>query len=628
MMRALLLIVPFVLCACPNKPKVVSKDPVVVTGSVQLVEAPLSTMPTVFTVAGVKIVLDGEFTNVSETDDSGAFRFEGVPAGKYTVRASYGDFTREGEVTTSIDAPAGQTVAVPQLTLTPAGAIKGRATLGGKQTGNLGVRVSIDGTDLVTTTDDAGNFYLARVPVGSYRVRLEKSDFGGRTKRGVDVKFQETTDMGTLDITAGVFADFNNPPTFDNPTIAMTRYQRAPMTALDPLPLDIAGTEVARFDTVQLSAPATDLDGDRLTFFWSVSAGTLDHTDSDTVLWTVNDDAALSATVTVRVVDERSASAYLSADLTVVDAQTLSGRIVGDHAIYAYRRFSGTWRVLDYTFTTKALAAVGDFASLDDPLVAKVGDYYVATPFNDGDRQVFAWKAGDMPAARTVDGDAASRGLPMLTRYARLKTVAGKTAVIAYDPAADTSAPLFDCGSQSCGDLAATHGDFVVTVLRSPDGTMNTLFGYDAQKAVLQSFVASGAVGDRIRTDGVAVVNTDVPPGFGRSQRNAIDRSRFPAGAAAQVYVGFYDVFVGAYDGRFVGFTEQEYRVVYAPEKAYLYDVLKNQKLQVDTNDAYAYDDVPDLGAGRALIRRYTHNDWLKDNGRTHYQLCTFGLPP
>jgi hypothetical protein len=508
--------------------------------------------------------------------------------------------------------------------LTPAGAITGRATLGGKQAGNVGIRVSIDGTDLVTTTDDAGVFYLARVPVGVYRVRVEKSDFGGRTLRGVEVKFQETTDMGTLDIIAGIFADFNNPPVFKNGALVLTRYQKAPDTALDPLPLDISGSEVARFDTVKIEAPAEDLDGDRLTYFWSVTAGTLDRTDADTVLWTVNDDLALSATITARVVDERSAAAYLSTDLTIVDAQAMSGRFVGNHAVYSYRRFSGKWRVLEYDLDSKALDAVGDFVSLDDPQVAKVGEYYTATPFIEGDRALYFWKKGETPAARTVDGT--GRGLPAGDRYVRSKTIASKTVVIAYDPAANVSAPLFDCGGQSCGELAATKGDFVVTVLRSPDNTTNTITGFNAATTVKQSFVASGSVGSRIRTDGSSIVNTDVAPGFGRSERNAIVRSRFPIGAGSDVYFGFYDVFVGAFDGRYVGFTEQAYRVVYAPEEAFLFDTVKNQKLAIDENDGYAYDEVMDLGASRVLVRRYTKNDWLHDDQRTHFELATRGL--
>ncbi|MCC6806018.1 MAG: carboxypeptidase regulatory-like domain-containing protein [Deltaproteobacteria bacterium] len=620
-MRALACISLTLLAACPPGTKPPPKDPVIVTGAVDLLEAPLSPTPRRFTVAGVKVVLEGEFTNVSETDDTGAYRFEGMPPGKYTVRASYGDFTREGEVTASLEAASGTNVDAPPLTLTPAGAITGRATLGGKQMGNLGIRVSVDGTDLVTTTDDAGKFYLARVPVGSYRIRVEKSDFGGRTMRGVDVKFEETTDIGTLDIIAGIFSDFNNPPVFTNGALVMKRYQRAPGTVLDPLPLDIGGSEIARHDSLKLDAPATDLDGDRLTYFWSVTAGVLDRTDGESVLWTVNDDTALAATITARVVDERSASAYLTADFTIVDAQTLSGRLVGDHAVYAYRRFSGKWRVLDYNLTTSVLDAVGDLTSLDDPQVAKVGAHYIASPFNNGDRQIFAWQKGETPAARTVDGE--GRGLPLGTRYIRAKTETGKMRVVSYDPAAQTTGPLFDCGSAGCGELVATRGDFAVTLLRTADDFVNTVVGFNAATSTKQTLALSSAVGTDVRTDGGAIVHADVPPGFGRSQRNAIVRERFPNGAGGDVYFGFYDVFVGAFDGRFVGFTEQEYRVVYAPEKAFLYDTTKNQKLPIDENEDYAYDAVLDLGAGKVLVRRYTRNDWLDDEQRTHFELCT-----
>lgn len=607
------------LCACPPPVTGLPKDPVVISGVVDLLQAPSSLMPVRFTLAGVKVVLEGEFTNVTETDETGAYTFAGVPPGRYTVRASFGEFTREGEVTTAIEPVSGESVTAPPLTLTPAGALKGRATLGGKPSGNLGIRVSIDGTDLVTTTDDSGRFSLARVPTGTYRVRVEKSDFGGRTLRGVELKFSETTDMGTLDIMQGVFSDFNNPPTFTFPSIQMTRYQATPGSTLTPLPLDIGGTEVARFDTLRLDAPATDLDGDRLTYFWSVSAGTLDRTDVESVLWTVNDDVALSATITVRVVDERSASAYQSADLQIIDAQAMSGRFVGTHAVYSYRRFSGRWRVLDFDFATGALAVVGDLSSLDDPRVAKIGDFYAASPFVDGDRALFFWQNGQTPAARVVDGS--GRGLPMSNKYARSKNVGGKTRVIAYDPATDSSADLFDCGSASCGDLVTTRGDFVVTVARSADQFTSTIVGYDAATADKQSFVSANGVGEFVRTDGVSIVHSDAPPGFGRSSRNSIVRSRFPMGGGGGVYFGFYDVFVGAFDGRFIGFTEQEYRVVYAPEVAYLYDTDTNTKSRIDPHQGFAYDQVCDMAGGRVMVRRYSRNDWLRDDQRTHFEL-------
>jgi hypothetical protein len=607
------------LCACPGPVIDTPKEPVVISGMVELLEAPSSLTPTRFTLAGVKVVLEGEFTNVTETDETGSYAFAGVPPGRYTLRASFGEFTREGEVTTAIEPVSGENLSAPTLTLTPAGGLKGRATLGGKQSGNLGIRVSIDGTDLVTTTDDAGRFSLARVPVGSYRVRVEKSDFGGRTLRGVEVKFSETVDMGTLDITQGVFSDFNNPPAFSFPAIQVTRYQVTPGSSLTPLPLDIGGTEVARFDTLRLDAPATDLDGDRLTYFWSVTAGTLDRTDVDSVLWTVDDDAALSATITVRVVDERSASAYQSADLQIIDAQAMSGRFVGTHAVYSYRRFSGKWRVLDFDFATGTLTAVGELSSLDDPRVAKVGDFYVASPFVDGDRALFFWQQGQTPAARTVDGS--GRGLPLGNKYARTKNVGGKTRIIAYDPATNASADLFDCGSATCGELMTTRDDFVVTLARSADQLTSTIVGYNAATAEKQSFVSANGVGDLVRTDGVSIVHSDAPPGFGRSSRNSIVRSRFPTGGGGDVYLGLYDVFVGGFDGRYVGFTEQEYRVVYAPEVAYLYDTDTNTKSRIDPHEGFAYDQVCDLAGGRVMVRRYSRNDWLRDDQRTHFEL-------
>ena len=84
-----------VACKLPQAPS--NSRPGNVSGTVELVQGDAR-----FTQAGVKVVLEGLYTNVTQSDELGAYRFEGVPAGKYTLRASYGEFTREGEVSSSI----------------------------------------------------------------------------------------------------------------------------------------------------------------------------------------------------------------------------------------------------------------------------------------------------------------------------------------------------------------------------------------------------------------------------------------------------------------------------------------------------------------------------------------------
>ncbi len=617
------------LCICSCKlpePPTEPLGPANLSGKVELVSSPLVGEATRFTRPGVKIILEGLYTNVTQTDADGAYRFEGVPPGRYTLRASFGEFTREGEVSAPIEALPDSEITAPALALTPAGAIAGRARLGGREEGNLGIRVSVDGTDIVTTTDDSGAFVLNRVPLGSHRVRVEKPDYGGRTKRGIEVHFAETTLLEPLDIQLGIFSDFNNPPEFWASEIVVIPGQIRPETLLQPLPLDLGPEEVARFDTVRLEAWAEDKDGDRLTYFWSVTAGSLDRTDAPEVLWTVDDADALAATVTVRVVDERSGAAYLSRQLTIVNVQALSARMSPGHITYSYRPFSGTWRVLDYSMSSRMATRVGELDSLDDPKPMRLGERYAATPFTDGERGFVVWTKGEAPAAKAFAGTGAIE--PVAERAVRMEMVDGMTRARIYDPAGDSVKALFDCGMESCGEIATIGDDKLIISITRDAGDEVIVHGHDVSSGASFRFVRSANTGGRIRSDGKHLAFSNVPPGYERGLRNDILRATLPHGATTELYAGLYEVFLGAYDGRYVGFTEQEYRVVYSPEKAYVWDAGRNIKTNLDPAESFAHDEVLGFGHGQVVVRRYPRADWLEDEQRTHYELCIRQLPP
>lgn len=129
------------------------------------------------------------------TDDSGAWRLEGVPAGTYTVRVSNGATWETASVTgvsVTLD-DGGKTVTVPEIRLRVArGAISGTFLLAGAAS-SAGVIVTLQGTGFATVTDAAGAFALSGVPVGTYVVVAEKPDWQGAAVPGQAVTLGAAT---------------------------------------------------------------------------------------------------------------------------------------------------------------------------------------------------------------------------------------------------------------------------------------------------------------------------------------------------------------------------------------------------------------------------------------------------
>ena len=91
----------------------------------------------------------------------------------------------------------------PLPTRIPVGHIRGRITLDGNASGNLGFIVFIAGTSFMAVTDDAGNFSIIDVPVGSdYLIVVMKGD-KTRKVQVADVTAGETTTVESIDLTAG-----------------------------------------------------------------------------------------------------------------------------------------------------------------------------------------------------------------------------------------------------------------------------------------------------------------------------------------------------------------------------------------------------------------------------------------
>jgi hypothetical protein len=576
------------------------------------------------TPVAIQVSVTGAITQTITADTTGHYRFSALPVGHYVVSATAPSM-RETEADVGVDLAAGAQVSAPDLTLTPAGTVTGRITISGQSSGNGGITVTLDGTDLAVATDDSGAFALSRVAVGTYRLQAQKIAVGGRSLRNLVVAYAHTSDIGTLDITPGISADFNHPPGFTVTAIGATPYCVQPGSTPVPLPLNLPAGEVARYDTVVLSAPSQDPDGDAITYFWTVTAGTLDRTDQDTVSWTVDSQAAASATVAVRIVDERSASNQLTTQMSIVDAQALSADATDTDVVYAYRVFSSDFHILQLDFASGAVSDLAQVSSLSDPTPQHVGDFIHIVTDADGSPHHFFFRPGDAPSERSPGGN--ERGLSAGGLLVQSQG-GGATVGWGYDPASDSARQLFTCGSAGCGSVAGARGSVAAFVERDVTNTINL---FDVASGALLTSSAPGDVGDTLLVSPGSVIYSDVAPGNGRTARNNVDQLIVGAGTSTQLYAGLYDVFVGGYDGDLFGFTEQPYREVYAPETAFLFRRSTLTKSSVDTADAvanvFAYDEIPGIASGRVILRRYPRADWLRDANLTHYQLVQEPAP-
>ncbi|MDR1249074.1 MAG: carboxypeptidase regulatory-like domain-containing protein [Treponema sp.] len=111
------------------------------------------------------------------TGANGAYAFDGIAPGTYTIYASSRD-SSEGAVTTNITVTAGSRAVAADLQLTPVGSLAGRIKVKGGETGNVGFLVFIAGASYMAMTNDAGNFTISGIPAGNgYEVVIMKGSY-------------------------------------------------------------------------------------------------------------------------------------------------------------------------------------------------------------------------------------------------------------------------------------------------------------------------------------------------------------------------------------------------------------------------------------------------------------------
>lgn len=121
------------------------------------------------------------------------------------------------------------------------GIIEGKATLDGAAAGNAGVAISVAGTVLTATTDDAGAYKIEGVTAGQYTVEAKKDGYdskplvgivveAGKTLSGQDINLTKIVPPAPEGVTAPVPADAPAAPGAPVPAVAPA----APVPAAPP----------------------------------------------------------------------------------------------------------------------------------------------------------------------------------------------------------------------------------------------------------------------------------------------------------------------------------------------------------------------------------------------------------
>ncbi len=168
MTRAVQVLCAMILASCPFFPD----DPEITAGSIagfarySAQEDHSGITVSAEPQSGVNSVSSRRIAGYAATDGDGAYSLGDLEAGTYTLYASSPD-SIEQAVTTAVVVEAGRVVSAADLNLTPTGSIRGRATLAGATSGNLGILAFLAGTSYSAMTDDAGDYRFDRVPAGS-----------------------------------------------------------------------------------------------------------------------------------------------------------------------------------------------------------------------------------------------------------------------------------------------------------------------------------------------------------------------------------------------------------------------------------------------------------------------------
>jgi hypothetical protein len=132
-------------------------------------------------------------TNVDTTDATGFYILQSIPAGDYRIITAAPDFAPD---TSAVSVSSGVTVTKHIALAATIGAISGTITWRGPNTPISGAVVHTNPASSIDTSNANGNYFLSRVPLGSYSVIAEA--------QGYDMDSTQAIVSTEVPVTAGV----------------------------------------------------------------------------------------------------------------------------------------------------------------------------------------------------------------------------------------------------------------------------------------------------------------------------------------------------------------------------------------------------------------------------------------
>ena len=145
--------------------------------------------------SGATVTLDGTDQD-TVTDASGAFQFDAVAPGTYTVTASLAGYGTQSS--SPFQVMAGQPTVVPPITLQlGTGSLSGLALLDGQDV-HAGIVILIEGTSYATVTAANGAWSISGVEAGNYAVRARYDGYDDALVSDQDVQIGQVTTVPNL----------------------------------------------------------------------------------------------------------------------------------------------------------------------------------------------------------------------------------------------------------------------------------------------------------------------------------------------------------------------------------------------------------------------------------------------
>ncbi len=562
---------------------------------------------------GYTITVEGPTVTSTTSSATGLYAATSLEPGSYVLRAELELWTRETSPQVTVEVASGEVASVPDLNVTPAGAVRGHVTIEGGGDAS-GFRLQLLGTDLSAVADADGDFVIHRVPAMAspgYELLAERADVGSARRAGVVVVPFEATALGTIIVQPGGSGTANTHPAFDANQIIFANNGTPLEEAVVPLPYRIPAGLVRRFDQVALHAPATDPDNDVLSYEWSASAGALIDPLSPEARWRPDEYAGSQATISVTVRDGHGGIARMANDVEIVDLFAGSANRLGDRVVHSYRIEGGPWLI--------DLVDLGYPVEDDEGEVTWQPDLFenIFELTNPGDPRPLLFTTA---VVFRDDGDLMRVGLgneiveplglrPMEDSVANPTVAALPPAILVITESTPEIVTGLNVNDGVSWEAVVCPGPCMRIAADGDGEGFATLF--DSQTFLLEDGTARTVWatighGHTVWAGGITYVGRYA----GFNGRSLVTRI-LPLGSEQTVYEGFYNIVVWAQDDVDVLITEQEYLALRHPP--FVRWLNTDSGLQGDYEpDAANWmpDRAHDVTNGIGLIRQVTRADW------------------